>query len=341
MSVDFFRSFADEPHPARSRALLKAHPELRLLVGRNPYTALVAGALVIAQTALAFLIGSLGSSYWWIALPVAYGFGAFANHASYVIIHDATHNLIFANRSANKLVAILADLPNLFPGAMGFRVYHLKHHAHQGDYDLDADLPSRWEARLIGNRWYGKALWLLFFPVFQVIRPPRLKSIVLWDRWVMLNSVCAIAYDLAIVYFCGWPGFLYLALSFFFSVGLHPLGARWIQEHYTTDPVQETFSYYGPANVLALNVGYHNEHHDLPSVPWNRLPRMREIAPEFYDNLKSHRSWTRLLLEFIFDERYSLFSRVERIEPIRQREHPVDAAPEIGSAARAAGPQPV
>ena len=52
-------------------------------------------------------------------------------------------------------------------------------------------------------------------------------------------------------------------------------------------------------------MGYHNEHHDLPSIPWNNLPKLRAMAPEFYDNLKFHSSWTRLLFQFIFDKRYS------------------------------------
>jgi len=99
-----------------------------------------------------------------------------------------------------------------------------------------------------------------------------------------------------------------------FSIGLHPVGARWIQEHYTYDFDQETFSYYGPINLVALNMGYHNEHHDLPSIPWNNLPKLRAIAPEFYNNLKYHSSWSRLLFQFIFDRRYSLYSRVERTE---------------------------
>jgi hypothetical protein len=38
------------------------------------------------------------------------------------------------------------------------------------------------------------------------------------------------------------------------------------------------------------------------------------MAPEFYNNLKYHSSWSRLLFQFIFDRRYSLYSRVERIE---------------------------
>ena len=36
------------------------------------------------------------------------------------------------------------------------------------------------------------------------------------------------------------------------------------------------------------------------------------MAPEFYDNLKYHASWSRLLFQFIFDRRYTLFSRIER-----------------------------
>lgn len=78
------------------------------------------------------------------------------------------------------------------------------------------------------------------------------------------------------------------------------------------DPEQETFSYYGPVNRVALNVGHHNEHHDFPSIPWNNLPKLRAIAPEFYDTLRYHTSWTRLLRQFLFDPSYNLFSRVER-----------------------------
>lgn len=312
MQTDFHHAEWDQPHPERTRAIIKAHPEVRSLFGRNPWTALIAFAVVAGQSAIAYGIGRLGWSYWWLSLLLAYTIGAFANHAMYVVIHDSIHNLVFRNKTLNKFVAILADLTNLVPGAIGFGVYHLKHHTHQGDYDLDADLASRWEARLIGNKWYRKAIWLLFFPVFQITRPPRLKAITMWNRWVLVNALCVLAFDVAIVAFCGWAGFCYLVFSFFFAIGLHPVGARWVQEHYTLDPDQETFSYYGPINRFALNVGYHNEHHDFPSIPWSRLPRLRAAAPEFYDTLRYHTSWSRLLFDFLFDPRYNLFSRVER-----------------------------
>jgi sphingolipid delta-4 desaturase len=230
------------------------------------------------------------------------------------------------------MVAIIADLPNLTPGAMGFRVFHLKHHSHQGDYEYDADLANHWEARLVGNKWYTKATWLMLFPFFQVTRPPRLKAIKMWDRWFLINFTCAALYDVSVVYFCGWPGFLYLVFAFFFSIGLHPVGARWIQEHYTYDFDQETFSYYGPINRVALNMGYHNEHHDLPAIPWNNLPKLRAMAPEFYNNLKYHSSWSRLLFQFVFDKRYSLYSRVERMKERTGFQRVPDTTPgQVGS----------
>lgn len=317
MQHEFFVSNADEPHAARTRAILAAHPEVRQLIGRNPWTALIMAAILALQVSIAWGMGQLGLQYWWIALIVAFAVGAFANHAMYVVIHDATHDLIFRNRTLNRIVGLLADLPNLAPGATGFRVYHLKHHAHQGQYDLDADMPSRWEAALVGNRWYAKAIWLLLFPIFEALRPARLKAIPFLSKWFFINLAGAAVFDAIIYLTCGWNGLLYLAFSLFFSIGLHPLGGRWIQEHYTNEPDQETFSYYGPLNRVALNVGYHNEHHDFPSIPWNRLPTLRAMAPEFYDTLKHHTSWTKLVINFIFDPSLSLYSRVERHAEVR------------------------
>jgi sphingolipid delta-4 desaturase len=88
------------------------------------------------------------------------------------------------------------------------------------------------------------------------------------------------------------------------------VGARWIQEHYLVAPPQETYSYYGIVNRINLNIGYHNEHHDFPSIPWNRLPALKKLAPEWYDNLVAHTSYTRLLWKFLTDPTLTLFSRI-------------------------------
>src|SRR5439155_22442942 len=167
-----------------------------------------------------------------------------------------------------------------------------------------------------GHSALGKALWLLFYPVFQITRPYRVKEVRLWDRWTATNLVVQVAVNVAIWYLLGPGALLYCALSLFFSIGLHPLGARVIQRHYLTAPgEQETFSYYGPLNRIAFNVGYHNEHHDLITVPWLRLPEVRRGAPEFYDQLHAHWSWTRLLVRFLRDRQITLFSRIVRSRP--------------------------
>lgn len=300
----------DEPHLERTRALLKAHPEVRALSGRLPSTAGWVFGIVAVQVAAALL---LREAPWWAVLLVAYAFGAFADHALWTLIHDCTHNLVFKRARYNALLQLVANLPIVFPAAISFRKYHLLHHRFQGDLELDADLASPAEARLVGNSRVRKALWLLTFFVWQAVRVPRLKRVRIWDGWYVANWVVQVAFVAALWWIGGWTSVLYVTLSSIFAIGLHPVGARWIQEHYLTFPDQETFSYYGPLNRLAFNVGYHNEHHDLMTVPWSRLPKLRAAAPEFYDSLHAHRSWTRLLLRFIFDPQLSLYSRRVRI----------------------------
>ncbi|MBN1447567.1 MAG: fatty acid desaturase [Bacteroidetes bacterium] len=307
--ADFSYSTDPEPHKARTKAILAKHPEVRDLIGRTPLSFFLILAVVTVQILIAWL---LHAQPWWTAIIAAWLIGAFASHMAYVLIHEAAHNLIFRKKAGNMLAGILVDVVNVVPSAISFRSYHLKHHSYQGDYDYDADLASRWEARLIGNSFLGKALWLLFFPVFQALRPPRLKNIPFLSGWVLLNWIVVFGFDAAVLFLLGPTAFLYFVFSFAFAIGLHPLGARWIQEHYLTYPPQETYSYYGILNTVALNVGYHNEHHDFPSVPWNRLPQLKATAPEFYNTLHYHTSWGKLLLRFIFDPALSLYSRMVR-----------------------------
>jgi sphingolipid 4-desaturase/C4-monooxygenase len=306
---EFIYSDTPEPHKARTKEILKKHPEIRELIGRNPFSFVILLFVVGLQISIAVY---LSNQAWWLALIIAYLVGAFANHCLFVIVHEAAHNLIFKKKNMNMLAGIIADLPNIVPSSVSFRSYHLKHHSFQGNYNLDADLASKWEAKLIGSSFLGKIIWELFFPVFQGLRPPRLKEIKFMNAWTVFNMVVVFAFDAVVIYYLGWVSFLYFVFSFFFSIGFHPLGARWIQEHYIINPPQETYSYYGPLNTVALNVGYHNEHHDFPSIPWNKLPELKETAPEWYDSLVFHKSWFKLWLRFIFDPGISLFTRITR-----------------------------
>lgn len=312
-SVNAFRQVTTpEPHRGRTRQIIKAHPEVKQLITRNPVTFAIIVGCVVGQIGIAYLLRD--AAWYWVALA-AYGVGAFFAHTLFVTIHEAAHNLIFRRIWQNAAAGILANLPSLVPTASTFRNFHIKHHVFQGVHELDADLPDWYEAKLIKNYSIGKAVWLFFFPLFQAIRTLRCREVMAMDRYVIANIVAQVLFDSVLVYFLGSTAVLYLFLSFWFSVGLHPLGARWIQEHFLTlDPNQETYSYYGRMNSLNLNVGFHNEHHDMPSVPWNNLPRLKQLAPEFYEPLQSHRSFTRLFFRFLFDQEISLYSRIIRKE---------------------------
>jgi sphingolipid delta-4 desaturase len=309
---DFIWVDSSEPHRKRTREILQKYPEVKKLITKNPNTIWWILACVGIQVFLAYL---LKDQSLWVIAAVAWIFGAFPTHTLFVCIHEASHNLIFRKPSWNIFAGILANFPSLAPTAISFKNYHLKHHAFQGVHELDADLPDYWEAKLINNYFIGKALWLLLYPFFQAIRTIRCMELAVFDRWVVLNIICQLTFDAAIVYFWGWPALAYLGLSFLFSVGFHPLGARWIQEHYLVlDKNQETFSYYGPLNGINMNVGYHNEHHDMPSIPWNNLPKLKSIAPEYYDTLKYHTSFVKLFFTFLFAQEIGLYSRIARKE---------------------------
>jgi sphingolipid delta-4 desaturase len=307
--ADFTHLDGRPVHFYRGREIIKAHPEVKQLMGKNPWTALCVCGLVGTQWAIAAFASDL---IWYWVIPLAYLVGAFLNHALYVASHECTHNLVFRSPRANKLLGICTDLALVVPSASGFRKYHKMHHQFLSQYLRDPDIVRHEEARLIGNSALRKALWLFFFSVSQALRPMQITETTFWDRWIVANLVIIVTVNCAIIVVLGPQALAYLTLSTLFALGLHPLGGRWIQEHYLTQAGQETYSYYGPLNKTCFNMGYHNEHHDFATVPWNNLPKVTRLAPEFYDNLVSYRSWTAVLWRYIFDPTMSSYSRIVR-----------------------------
>ena len=324
MSVDFTYVEGQCSHVGRRRDILAKHPEVKRLMGRNPWTAAWVIGLVAAQLVVAGLAVDL---HWAWILVLAYCFGAFLNHALYVLIHECTHGLVFRKRSQNKVLGIVCDFALAIPSAMAFRKYHLMHHKHLGEHGSDPDIVSHAEARLVGSSAWRKAVWMFFFSISQALRPMMVKGTEFWDPWIVANVVAQLVVNLAVLIFLGPAALAYLLLSTVFALGLHPLGGRWIQEHYLTEPGQETYSYYGPLNAVCFNMGYHNEHHDFANVPWNNLPRLRKAAPDFYDGLKSYRSWTGVLINFIFNPEMSTYSRIVHTPPTEPPTKPARSRP--------------
>lgn len=316
VSLDFSYDQEHNVHIKRAREIKARYPEVRTLMGNNPSTLVWSVGLVLVQLSAGYALASV--SWVWVFIA-AYVFGAFANHALYVIMHECTHNLVFRNPSYNRALGIFGDFALLVPSAMAFRKYHLLHHQYLGRYDMDPDIVSRAEGRLVGNSAIRKIIWVFFLGVSQALRPLKLKNTQMLDKWIVANILVVLGFDLLLFMVMGPKALAYLGLSTLFALGLHPVGGRWIQEHYTDGDGQETHSYYGPLNKLCFNMGYHNEHHDFASIPWNNLPKLKMLAPDYYDGLKSYRSWTAVLFRFIFDGSMSTFSRIVH-EPSGQSE---------------------
>ncbi|WFD31656.1 hypothetical protein MSPP1_002695 [Malassezia sp. CBS 17886] len=328
---DFLWAMTEEPHRTRRMAILKAHPEVRRLMGHEPRTKYVTAAVVALQLGAMLLLTYLGlHPLDWRFLLTAYVVGGTANQNMFLAIHEITHNLAFKSIAANRLLAIFANLPIGVPYAMMFKPYHIEHHKHLGEDGIDTDMPTRLELLCLNNV-LGKAFFATFQLLFYAIRPGFIRAQTL-TRWHLLSISTQFAFNAAVYYATGrsWTPLLYLLESSFFAGSLHPVAGHFIAEHYMFSGIQqETWSYYGSLNWLTYNVGYHNEHHDFPSVPWTRLPALRKLAAEYYDVLPHHTSWTAVILQFIFTNHSGMHARMKRTARMRDlaAEKPVEDAP--------------
>jgi len=297
-------------HGARRAAILLTRPEVRRLFGPTAITAWLGFVVVALQFGMAAL---LVHAPWWMIIACAIFFGAFAIHCLNCIVHECTHNLVFENGAANKVLAVFVNLPSLVPSAMAFCHYHLLHHYHFGVRGMDSDVPTSWEVRVVRNRTARKLVWLLLLPVsYGLLHPIFVRARMPLDRWLVLNVAAVGAAWFGVIWFLGWPSVVYLLLSTYFATGPHPAGAHILQEHIAFDGRSGMASYYGPINLVSVNLGYHLEHHDMPAISGWRLPALRRSVPEFYSSHYRHRSRLLGLLQFVFDRRIALDSRFIR-----------------------------
>ncbi|MEP1151294.1 MAG: fatty acid desaturase [Balneola sp.] len=306
-SNDFYWSEEQEPHLNRRKQILKKYPEVRKLYGIDTTLKYKIFGLVVAQLAIAPFVFQL---HWALFLLISYLVGATITHSLFLAIHELSHHLAFKKRAHNNWLGMFANIPIVFPYAISFKKYHIMHHAEQGHEHHDTDLPTSQEAGLFRGLW-GKLIWMFNQILAYAIRPmlvfPQKP-----DKWIVINYVFQFSVIGLYIFFAGWGALYYLLLSLFLAGSIHPMAGHFIAEHYVFEEGQETYSYYGPLNKLGFNVGYHNEHHDFPSIPGSKLPELKKLAPEYYDSLYSHDSWVKVLYKFITNSDISLHSRVKR-----------------------------
>jgi len=307
--TDFEWSSTAEPHASRRKEILAKYPQIKKLMGYDSNFKYQVMLLMVIQFGLAYAMQNVS---WPFLFLVAYTIGGVINHALLLAIHEISHNLAFGHSRPlhNRIFSLITNLPIGVPCAISFKKYHLEHHRYQGDEELDADLPTEFEAQMFFNT-PTKLVWVIFQPFFYCLRPlfvhpqgPLPLEII--------NLVLQFSFDALLVHYWGYKPLVFMIASSLLGMGLHPVAGHFISEHYMFTKGYETYSYYGPLNWVTFNVGYHNEHHDFPSVPGSRLPLVREIAPEYYKDLPHHNSWTKVIYEFIMDPAIGPYARMKR-----------------------------
>ncbi|KZC10777.1 PREDICTED: sphingolipid delta(4)-desaturase DES1 [Dufourea novaeangliae] len=307
--TDFEWVYTEEPHATRRKMILEKYPQIKKLFGYDPMFKWVVTGMVLTQLISMYFVKDLNYPMLFL---LAYCFGGVINHSLMLAIHEIAHNLAFghARPMANRLFGYFANLPLGIPVSISFKKYHLIHHRYQGDEILDTDLPTLLEAKLFCTT-FGKFCWLFLQPFFYAFRPlfvyPQPPIFMEY-----INLVIQLIFDGLVWYFLGGKVLVYLLCGSVMAMGVHPVAGHFVSEHYMYKKGFETYSYYGPLNWITFNVGYHNEHHDFPAVPGSRLPEVKRIAPEFYNNLPQHNSWTSVLYDFVMDPEIGPYARTKR-----------------------------
>ena len=83
--MDFYYSDQPNIHLKRKKEIVEKYPEVKELMGPNPYSFFYIVGLGIIQFFLSYLFKDFS---WWLILILAYAIGAFISHALYVLIHE-------------------------------------------------------------------------------------------------------------------------------------------------------------------------------------------------------------------------------------------------------------
>jgi sphingolipid delta-4 desaturase len=312
---EFTRVGTDEPHASRRKAILKAHPEISTLFGPDIRLLWCVLALAAIQVGVACFVAP-HVAYTWKWWALAWALGGTVTHALSLANHELSHNLCFDTPILNELLGFVSNFAQGIPSAVTFKKYHLEHHYYQGADNIDTDIPSDWEAKYVTDS-FRKLIWALLQPLAYSLRP-----VLLFPKPVkpmeILNMIATFAFNYWLFRTFGMPVVLFNVASTLLGMGLHPVAGHFISEHYQFHQDQETYSYYGPLNWFCFNVGYHNEHHDFPKISGFRLPQVKAMAPEFYQDLYVHRSWISVIYDYITRPDLGPYSRVKRTKGAKQ-----------------------
>jgi sphingolipid 4-desaturase/C4-monooxygenase len=329
-------------HAERRKQILEKYPEIKHYFGNYSLSVAYIICLDILQWLVAWWVAD---KPWWFVGLVAFFVGQFILHSLATFIHEAAHNLILKGKYGSLYSLFLIDLGSLsFGQSLKYISQHgPSHHLHLNDYEKDYELWDKAQSEFLRTHpfWRGIQALLQLLPgglilgelVIERVAPTPDKTRKLKEAkqpsgastLLLLTSLTL--YALAWI-FLGWKAALYLFWSLTLTMsnwGITFTGQS-ISEHHI-EQKGKTYSTYHWTNILFFNTGYHDEHHTFPNVAWVHLPKIKQIAPEYFtnDSPYSYFRWWWRWASSIFDPvRYHRYFP----EPSRDR-LPVSSEPQL------------
>lgn len=254
------------------------------------------GVLVVTGVAIALEV-----PFWWLILLPHGVLLVFL----FTLEHEATHQTPFRSRWLNEAVGHVTGALLLLPFTW-FRYFHLAHHRHTNDPDLDPELeggghPETWPQYLRHvsgwGYWLGMAavLWRSAMGRTEArYLPERVKPRVRREARVLLGLYALVCGSLAVTDLVLWLWIVPLVL------GQPVLRLYLLAEHARCAQVADMLANTRTtltgrlARFIAWNMPYHAEHHAMPSVPFHQLPRLHErLAPHLKETVAGYRAFTR------------------------------------------------
>jgi len=213
-----------------------------------------------------------------------------------VLMHDASHHALFSNRRVNDWVGNWLAAYPVWSDMVGYRPYHLGHHAHTWtDDDPDIGLvlpfpitPQSLRRKIMRDLTGRTGIKFARFSIrrdfgregtwrertTRAVRSPRFRGVVITNL-VLLGIVSA----------AGYPALYLLWVGAYITTNTLVTRIRAIAEHTMSpdpsDPLQNTrttiASWWERIFLAPNRVNYHLEHHLLMTVPHYNLPRLHDL----------------------------------------------------------------
>ena len=309
-------SYDSKWHINKRIEIMKKYPEIREY--QKPYylSIIIIMFLVFIQFIIGYFIQSFNLSF------LTIGFISFINanslyHSFASFIHENSHGLVLGLKYKSMVSYIIELGLSTFGGHRNYEVTHQRnHHVSLNIKNIDSECTHKAHMSNLTNVFSNRLLNRLSFLIdllpfgsiiMQEVGKSKLSNedkeeIKLLQEYFKINKIDNFHKIVMTIMTCFI--FIYLIKLKFYKFVLFRLWTisiyqgkfsifrrgQSISEHYANDynlniPTQSTYGFWG--NLFGFNTGYHDEHHTFPVVPWIHLPKIKKIAPEYFNNENS------------------------------------------------------